>query len=197
MTDGRVAVTSTLLSAAAVTLGLGLVGPCMTVVPRMGEFTGWVEVLKPDALRPTTYSILSGIDALRQHGSPGIAYLLFGFSVVFPILKLGAMAWGAASLRLGVRPHAAVTISHHLGKFSMLDVTVIGLLVLAIKGLPGGSEVHLGWGVWAFAASVGLSLIASIVLHDVRPSLTAGAPGRGVGRESGPAEPVASGPVDG
>jgi predicted phage tail protein len=36
--------------------------------------------------------------------------------------------------------------------------------VLAIKGLPGGSKVTLGWGVAAFAASVVLSILASLGL---------------------------------
>jgi paraquat-inducible protein A len=170
MTGGRTAVVALLLTAAAVTLGLGLVGPCMTVVPRLGPYTGWVELLRPDQLRPTTYSILSGIAALRDQGHVGIAALLFGFSVIFPVLKLAAMAWGAAALRLGVRPHLAVTLSHHLGKFSMLDVFVVGLLVLAIKGLPGGSEVRLGWGIGAFTASVGMALVGSALLHGVRPA---------------------------
>ena len=39
------------------------------------------------------------------------------------------------------------------------------LIVVAIKGLPGSTEVKLGWGVWAFAGSVVLSLIASMLLH--------------------------------
>ena len=175
MTPLRAALLAALLLAASVTLGLGLVGPCMTIVPKLGDFTGWVEVLKPDELKPTTYSVLSGIDAMRTHGSPGLAALLFGFSVVFPALKLAAMAWGTAALALGVRPHAAVAVTHHLGKFSMLDVMVIGLLVIAMKGLPGGSEVHLGWGVYAFAASVLVSLVVSVLLHRSRP-------GGGVGR---------------
>lgn len=169
MTRGRFALVFLLLLISAVTLGLGLVGPCMTIVPRLGDFTGWVRALRPDQLQPTTYSILSGIAAMRQHGNPGIAVLLLGFSVVFPVLKLAAMAAGTTALRLGHRPHLAVKLTHHLGKFSMLDVMVIGLLVLAIKGLPGGSEIRLDWGVWAFAASVALSLVASILLHNVRP----------------------------
>lgn len=169
MTRPRLLAVALLLTLATLTLGLGLVGPCMTIVPRMGPFTGWIRALQPHQLQPTTYSILSGIAAMRQHGNPGIAALLLGFSVVFPILKLSAMTAGAVGLRLGQRPHLAVRLTHHLGKFSMLDVLVIGLLVLAIKGLPGGSEVRLRWGIWAFAASVALSLLVSILLHRVRP----------------------------
>ncbi len=169
MTGGRAALLGGLLAVAAVTLGLGLVGPCMTVIPKLGELTGWVEILRPGELDPTHYSLLSGINAMRLHGSPGLAALLLVFSVVFPALKLAVMAWGTAALALGVRPHAAVAVTHHLGKFSMLDVMVIGLLVIAIKGLPGGSEVVLGWGVYCFAVSVVVGLVVSILLHGSRP----------------------------
>lgn len=172
MTTPRLVVVAVLLLGSAVGLGLGLIGPCMTIVPSAGKLDFAVRLFEPNSLKPTTYSILGGIDALRHsagRGSTLIAALLFGFSVVFPTLKLGAMAWGAAALRLGVRPHAAVKLTHHLGKFSMLDVMVIGLLVLGIKGLPGDSEMHLRWAIWSFAVSIGLSLVASIALHNVRP----------------------------
>jgi hypothetical protein len=49
----------------------------------------------------------------------------------------------------------------------MLDVLVLAMIVVAIKGLPGSSEIRLGWGVWAFAGSVVLSLIASVLLHKL------------------------------
>ena len=61
----------------------------------------------------------------------------------------------------------------------MLDVFVVGLLVLAIKGMPGGSKVTLGWGVAAFAGSVVLSLLASLglsMLERCTPSLAAAHP---------------------
>jgi uncharacterized paraquat-inducible protein A len=56
-------------------------------------------------------------------------------------------------------------LAHHTGKFSMLDVMVLALLVIAIKGLPGKSSLRIEWGVWAFAASVVLSLLISLLLH--------------------------------
>lgn len=173
MNTGRLILVVWLLIGSALGLGLGLVGPCMTIVPSAGEnLDVWVRLFEPDDLTPRTYSILGGIDLLRrssERGSTLVAALLFGFSVVFPTLKLAVMAWGTAALRLGVRPHAAVKITSHLGKFSMLDVMVLGLLVLAIKGLPGETELHLRWAVWAFSGSILLSMACSIAMHKVRP----------------------------
>ncbi len=170
MSTGRLALLSALLAVSAAGLGLGLVGPCMTLTPAYGDYDGWVRALRPDLTTPTTYSILSGLRAMHHSGNTAIAVLLLGFSVVFPTLKLAAMAWGAAALRLGVRPALAVRVTHHLGKFSMLDVLVIALFILAAKGLPGGTTIALRWGVWSFAVSVVLSLVISVLLYRTKPA---------------------------
>ena len=155
------------IAVAAVLLGAGLAGPCMAVEPAFGQFDGWVRLLKPDLARPTEYSVLGGITVLFHHGNKGLALLLLAFSVVFPTIKLAVMAAATAALSQGRPPGPLMKLAHHAGKFSMLDVFVVGLLVLAIKGLPGGSRVTLGWGVGAFAASVVLSLVAGIIVQRV------------------------------
>ena len=46
----------------------------------------------------------------------------------------------------------------------MLDLLVVALLVIAIKGLPGGTQVTLDWAAPAFCASILLTLYFSSVL---------------------------------
>jgi paraquat-inducible protein A len=153
------------IAASAVLLGAGLAGPCMAVVPAFGKYEGWVRLLKPALARPTQYSVLGGITTLIQNGSVALGVLLLAFSVVFPTIKLGVMAAATAALAQGRSTGPLMKLAHHAGKFSMLDVFVVGLIVLAIKGLPGGSRVTLGWGVGAFAASVVLSIAAGMVIQ--------------------------------
>lgn len=155
------------IAASAVLLGAGLAGPCMAVLPAFGGYEGWVRLLKPSLARPTQYSVLGGITTLIHNGSVALGLLLLAFSVVFPTLKLAVMAAATAALAQGRSTGALMKLSHHAGKFSMLDVFVVGLIVLAIKGMPGGSRVILGWGVGAFAASVILSMIAGMVIQHV------------------------------
>ena len=155
----------TLLAAAL--LGLGLVAPCMTIQPAFGRFDPWVRLLNPSLVTPTTYSILSGIGSMIRNDNAGVGALLLAFSVAFPTAKLAVMAYATQKLADRRPAGAWLMVAHHTGKFSMLDVMVLGLIVVAIKGLPGGSRITLGWGVWAFAASVVLSLIASILLHGM------------------------------
>jgi paraquat-inducible protein A len=152
------------IAASALLLGAGLAGPCMAVEPAFGQFDGWVRMLKPDLARPTQYSVFGGIATLIRNGSVALGVLLLAFSVVFPAAKLAVMSAATAALAQGRSTGPLMKLAHHAGKFSMLDVFVVGLIVLAVKGLPGGSKVTLGWGVVAFALSVVVSITAGLLI---------------------------------
>jgi paraquat-inducible protein A len=154
-----------LIVVSAVLLGAGLAGPCMAIEPSFGSLDGWVRLLKPAMARPTRYSVFGGITTLIRNGNVALGVLLFAFSVVFPTIKLGVMAAATAALAEGRPAGALMKLAHHAGKFSMLDVFVVGLIVLAIKGLPGGSRVTLGWGVAAFSASVVIGIVAALLIR--------------------------------
>ena len=154
---------------ATILLGLGLFGPCMTVQPGYGEFQWAVELFKPDMANPITYSIFSGIYQLFQDGDVLVGMIVFAFSVAFPIWKLCVLWAGIYSMQDGSINPTLVKLVGNLGKLSMLDVFVIALLVLSIKGLPGGTKVLMGWGVWAFCASILTSMWISSRLKDSNP----------------------------
>lgn len=168
---GRALTIRLLLLLASVLLGLGLVAPCMTIQPSFGEFTGWVEMLNPDLTKPTTYSILGGILLILTEDNAALGLLLLGFSAVFPAAKLATLWWGVTLLKAGGAGGAALWLTHHAGKFSMVDVMVISLLVVAIKGMPGGTEIHLRWGLFAFAASVVISMFASMLVKGLEKAV--------------------------
>ncbi|MEM8781495.1 MAG: paraquat-inducible protein A [Planctomycetota bacterium] len=174
-----------LLLLSGVALGLGWVGPCMTLVPGFGVLDGWVRLFVPDEfVEPKTYSILTGIVALWEENHRGIAALLAGFSIAFPAVKLAVMGFGHAAIVAGRRTGAAWWLAHQTGKFSMLDVLVVAVLVVAVKGMPGDSDVVVGWGLWSFAASVGLSMLAAIGIAWVeRRQVSPASPPRTIANE--------------
>lgn len=149
-------------------LGAGLVGPCMTIIPSLGELDFWVRLLKPGMGRPTTYSMLGGIIEIMRHENWWIGVLLLTFSCVFPTVKLTIMSAALSLLARGRSGGVLLEFAHHTGKFSMLDVLVIALVVIAVNGLPGRTAVQLHWGVYVFAASVVLSLAASVLLNRLQ-----------------------------
>lgn len=111
-----------------------------------------------------TYSVLSGAWELFEANEIFLAVVVVLFSVAFPCAKLVSLFIlchdGADSSReLHFKAHA------FLGKWSMLDVFVIALLVVSLKlGDMVNIEIHSG--VYLFAASVILTMILTHLLHS-------------------------------
>ncbi|MFK7790631.1 MAG: paraquat-inducible protein A [Phycisphaeraceae bacterium] len=164
--------TRLMLCLASVLLGLGLVAPCMTIQPSMGQpWDSWLRLLEPSELEPKTYSILGGILELMRTDSLALGILLLAFSVVFPAFKLATLWWAVSVMKHRKPTGPALWVTHHGGKFSMLDVMVVAVFIVAIKGLPGETTVTIGWGLFAFAAAVILSIIASLQVKRLEQSL--------------------------
>jgi paraquat-inducible protein A len=146
-------------------LAVGLTAPCMTIVSRMGEATDLVRELGLLA-EPESYSVLTGIGALFNNGDIAIGVLLSVFSVLFPFAKLVVvrLTLGPAGV-----PRRLLAVTAILSKYSMTDVFVIALLVIASKTLPGGSEIRLEWGTLAFATAALLSMILISAVNRAHP----------------------------
>lgn len=102
------------------------------------------------------YSIWSGVTGLWEDGELFLAAVVFFFSFVFPILKLLLLAWiwfGRMGLERRTR---AVHALEELGRWSMLDVFAVAILIVATK-LGPLAQVYPQPGVYWFAAG-GLGL---------------------------------------
>ena len=146
------------LCIASLLFALGLFAPSMTIVPRFGELTRAVKLFKPNFDQPKEVSIASGIYTLFRAREYAIGSVILLFSVLFPLWKLGVLWGGVESLHRRADPAKELVFIEKLGKFSMLDVYVMALLVVCIKGLPGGTEVRLEWGLIAFSVSILLTM---------------------------------------
>lgn len=143
-----------LLAVTALALLLGLVLPIIT--------------LERLLLVRNTFSIVSGTAALASEGRYALLALVGGFSIVLPVIKLIVLAttWnrGAASGRRARRALDWITI---LGRWSMLDVFIVAVLVASVQ-LGALADVQLHAGLYAFAVSV---LLAMALSHHVRHAL--------------------------
>jgi paraquat-inducible protein A len=87
--------------------------------------------------------------------------IIAGFSVVLPILKLVLLF-----RILGLDHLERDRLAHYLhwmhlyGKWSMLDVFVVAILVVAVK-LGAIADVQMRFGLYAFAASVLLTMFVT------------------------------------
>ena len=129
----------------------------MTVTPQMGEYTGlgkWLGMVEA----PKTYSIVSGVAALFEN-NPALGAVVFLFSILFPLAKLILLR---AALKKP-RPHRARLVAG-LSKYSMVDVFVIALLIVASKSLPGGTTIAVRWGAFAFGAAALMTIPVALGL---------------------------------
>ena len=110
-------------------------------------------------------TIMSGVIALWQAGSPEIAVVVFVASIVVPIAKIAVLAMLLVTVQRqsGWRQHERAKLYRFvefIGYWSMLDVFVVALLV-GLVHFRGFADVQPGGGAVAFAAVVVLTMIAS------------------------------------
>jgi paraquat-inducible protein A len=132
---------------ASILLFIGLLAPIIT--------------LSKFVLIQNTFSVLSGTIELLREGQIFLFLVITGFSVVLPILKLMVL------YRLVSKDDAAkeklkklLHWMHLYGKWSMLDVFVVAVLVVAVK-LGAIADVEMRFGLYAFAASVLLTMFVT------------------------------------
>ena len=103
-------------------------------------------------------SILQGIGELWAEDKRFLALVIALFSVVLPTVKLGL------ALTLWYRAEAGAALHRHLswielaGRWSMLDVFVVALTVVAIE-ISLIDEVTVHPGIYVFTAAIVLSLL--------------------------------------
>jgi paraquat-inducible protein A len=153
-----------LIYGAAVLFIVGLFAPSFTMIPKFGDgfFERLVRLFVSNDLKPRQFSLAGGILHLFQEKELFIGGLILLFSVVFPAAKIVALLLlihrGRGDVASGLK------VIEHLGKWSMLDVFVIAALVVCYKGYPGGTHIQLQWGLYVFAISVMLTMVATYVV---------------------------------
>jgi paraquat-inducible protein A len=106
-------------------------------------------------------SVVAGIITLFREGEYFLFAVLTVFTLVFPCAKLGLLAiiWTERDHNLS-RVHRLHQWVEHLGKWSMLDVFVIAILIVAMKS-AAVAEIHIGAGLYLFTFSVIATQFAS------------------------------------
>lgn len=139
-----------LLYGSVFTYLIGIIWPLMTIEKKLIGIP----------IKGETVSLLSGLIALFDKGDVLLFLIIFTFSIAFPIGKLIVL------YRLWYHPYTkdrCGQLTHRLavfGKWSMLDVMVVGLLVVIVK-IKGMVSVQVHAGVYFFAVSVITTMILS------------------------------------
>lgn len=107
-------------------------------------------------------SVYRGLIILWNAGELFLFLILFVFTICFPFVKINALL--ALWLYPGLTADRARTFFKfvsNLGKWSMLDVFVVAILVLTIKS-SGVAHIEVGVGFFLFFISVMLTQFASL-----------------------------------
>lgn len=136
------------LLTATLAFGIGIWAPMLTLTKMI--------------LIQNTFSIVSGIWQLYLEGEYPLFGILVIFTLVLPAVKMGLLfyAWN--------RPRTAHQRSLYwmemLGKWSMLDVFVVAVLIMSVKLSPlATTDLH--YGLYLFSVSVVMIMIASRVVY--------------------------------
>ena len=128
-----------LLFIAAIFLAVGLVTPIIT--------------LKKFIFIQNTFSIISGTWGLLKEGHLFLFFIISLFSIILPIFKIFFLAnilYSTALTKSNTKKTLALL--HRFGRWSMLDVFVVAILVVAVKlGAIADVEKHIG--LYFYAAS--------------------------------------------
>lgn len=107
----------------------------------------------------TIYSILGGLRALWQAGDWALMLLISAFSVALPYAKLALLGWvWRRGKPAGSRK--ALDLVEALGRWSLLDVLVVALAVVTLRGNFFVST-RLEPGIYLFALAALLSMALS------------------------------------
>ena len=151
-----------LTTISAIALGFGLVLPAATFTPSLGDIL-WDLLL---GLRSKTNSILGFVYGLLMSeglGDKGLGIILGMFSILFPVAKLIILSWDLVAPNHYSRRMCRLSL--HLSYWSMLDVFVVAVLVSMLKEFPGGTGIVPHVGIFCFAVSVILTMIATRLHH--------------------------------
>ena len=133
----------------------------MTVSKHVEKF--WIVLVD----EKNTISLFSGLCDLFSEGHYFMFFIISVFSVLFPLSKIGLCgALISSSLDREIK-HKITSLLYHAGKWSMLDVFVVGILVTTIK-LGSVAEVSMHSGVFWFALSVLLSFWRACNISSVK-----------------------------
>ena len=115
------------------------------------------------------YSIVDLINRLFLENQWTLLVIVVLFSTLFPLLKLVFMiVLSTTVVPLTSRQcHLLYVLTEKTARFSMVDVMVVALMVVALK-VDGFASVDIGWGKVCFFSSVLFSLFAGLLLDVTR-----------------------------
>lgn len=105
------------------------------------------------------FSVISALFLLVGDGQVFLAVIIGLFSLAVPLLKLCVLAKALSSFKSDNNDKLIILDwMHRFGRWSMLDVFVVAILIVGVK-LSAFASVELHTGLWAFSLALLLLLV--------------------------------------
>lgn len=137
-----------------------VVGSALYVMGVFGPMITTSKAIWGISLGQNTVSLKSALGDLLQQGELGLFFIIFVFSILFPIAKIVTIikAWTSSNLPGNLK------LIDHIGKWSMLDVFVVAILVVVLKLQSYVEvEVEVHGAVYSFAISVFIIMVTTSI----------------------------------
>ena len=107
----------------------------------------------------SSFSVYSGVVELARNGQFLLFLLVAGFSIVVPMLKLWVLfRLTAPHPMAGAKLKRMLSLMHDYGRWAMLDVLVVAILIVTVKlGTIASLQVH--YGLYVFGGAVLLIML--------------------------------------
>lgn len=138
--------------AAMALLGVGLALPVM----RVEKLVFWKD----------DYSIVTGAMSLWRDGHRFLSCVIVLFSIVFPIVKLLALLGLWLAPMKDERRAAVLRVVDALGKWSMLDVFVVAMMVVLMSS-KATLDATPRAGLYVFAGAVAASMVMTVAVKQM------------------------------
>ncbi len=112
------------------------------------------------------YSLLQSIGSMWTEGEYFLAVVIFLFSVLFPIVKLVMLGWVWVWPLDDQRRQTYLRWLSYLGKWSMLDVFVVAILVVLTKA-AALMDARPQVGLYVFAGAVFASMVTALMIERI------------------------------
>ncbi len=124
-----------------------------------------LPVLRVDSVTGDSAStIVGGVIQFWEHGDYPVAIIIFAASVMIPVLKIFSIIALCFAARSGLRPRRMTKlyrITEFIGRWSMVDVFVVAILVAVVQ-LGSTISIHPGAAALSFAGVVVLTMLAAM-----------------------------------
>jgi len=115
----------------------------------------------------SSFSVISGIQQLWLEQQYLIFMLVGLFSVILPLAKIGLLFnLLSPQPKVSSTRHKLLTLMHEYGRWAMLDVMVVAVLIMTVKlGAVASIQIHAGLYIFAIAVLLIMFLTQQVVKH--------------------------------